>query len=136
MKETKKIIIGITTGILLMFLTALLSSCKTTEYIPVESVREEYIDKLHRDSIHVFDSIYIREKGDTVWLTRWRTEYKDRLIRDSIIIRDSIQVPYPVEKKLSRWEKTKMDLGGLAIGGIITIIVASIIGFIIRIRRK
>ena len=30
---------------------------------------------------------------------------------------DSIPVPYPVEKRLTRWEQAKMDVGGFAIGG-------------------
>lgn len=97
----------------------LLFGCSKTVYVPVESTKTEYRDILKRDSIHILDSLIIREKGDTIYLTRWRTEYRDILKTDSIIIRDSIQIPYPVEKQLTKWQKTKMDLGGIAIGIII-----------------
>lgn len=111
-------------GLLLMFITLVLSGCKSTQYIPVETVKTEYIDRHHRDSIHIMDSVYIREKGDTVWLTRWRTEYKDRLIRDSVIVRDSIAVPYPVEvirkveKELNWFERLRLWLGSILIIGV------------------
>ena len=36
------------------------------------------------------------------------------------------EVPVPVERKLSRWEKLKMDVGGWAIGAISTLILASV----------
>ncbi|NDV58056.1 hypothetical protein [Bacteroides sp. 519] len=127
MNETRKMMIAITIGILLMLLAMILSACKTTEYIPVETVRVEHIDKYHRDSIHVLDSIYIREKGDTVWLTRWRIEYKDRLIHDSIFICDTIQIPYPVERQLSKWEKTQMNMGAIGIGCMLAIAVGLVI---------
>lgn len=31
---------------------------------------------------------------------------------------DSIQVPYPIEKPFTRWQQTKMDFGGMAMGGV------------------
>lgn len=115
----------------LIYLTILLTSaiwltsCKT-KYVPVESVRTEieYRDRWQRDSIHVRDSIIVRDKGDTVFYDRWHTEYKDRLLRDTTYIyrTDSIQVPYPVEKKLTWWQSIKQEIGGIAIGGIIVML--------------
>ena len=35
--------------------------------------------------------------------------------KDTVVIRDSVAVPYPVERKLTRWEKVKMDFGELII---------------------
>lgn len=93
-----------------------LVGCTKTVYVPIESVRVEYQDRYLRDSIYRYDSVYFAVKGDTVWLEKYKILYKDRFFRDSIFIQDTIQVPYPVEKSLSRWEKTKMDTGGWAIG--------------------
>lgn len=54
-----------------------------------------------RDSIYIHDSIYIREKGDTILKHIYHTEYRDRWKHDSIFIRDSVyihdSIPYPVE---------------------------------------
>lgn len=122
-------------SLILMLLLLMLASCSKTIYVPVESKRTEYIDRIKTDSIHITDSVHIREKGDTVWLTRWRTEYRDRLKVDSILIRDSISVPYPIEIALTRWQQTKMDMGGLAIGGLGVIVLAFLVWLIIKFKR-
>lgn len=111
-------------------------SCRSVQYVPVESVRTEieYRDRMQRDSIHVHDSIFMYAKGDTIFRDRWHTTYKDRLIRDTTYINktDTIRVPYPVEKRLSRWQSIKLELGGLAFG-----IALIIVGWLIyKIRRK
>ena len=72
------------------------------------------IEKLMRDSVFVRDSVYLKEKGDTIY------KYKDRFVYvyknrvDTFFaekIRE-IEVPVPVERKLSWWERVKMDFGG------------------------
>ena len=103
------------------------TSCKSIQYVPVETVKTntEYRDRLQRDSIHIKDSVLMFIKGDTVFRDRWHTEYRDKLIRDTINITDTIktEVPYPVEKKLTRWQAFKMDVGGIAIGAIIVLLI-------------
>ncbi|MDD3038598.1 hypothetical protein [Bacteroides sp.] len=116
------------------------ASCRSTQYVPVETIKTEvqYKDRLQRDSIHVLDSVFMLVKGDTVFRDRYRIEYRDKLIRDTTYIHktDSVQVPYPVEKKLSRWQSIKMELGGWALG-IIIVFGLVIIGWMVyRIRKK
>lgn len=36
------------------------------------------------DSVFIHDSVYIREGGDTVYITRWRTCWHDRIIHDTV----------------------------------------------------
>lgn len=83
-------------GLVLMFL---LTSCKT-KYVPVESVRTEYINKYLKDSIHLYDSIYVDRymKGDTIFMfkEKYKYLYRDRLKTDTVLNIDSIQIPYPV----------------------------------------
>lgn len=114
------------------------SSCRSVQSVPVESVRTEieYRDRWQRDSIHIHDSIHIRDKGDTVFVDRWHTVYKDKLLRDTTYIEktDSVQVPYPVEKKLSRWQSMKMELGGWAFGVIIVMALAFVGWLVYRCR--
>lgn len=80
------------------------SSCTKTIYIPVESVRTEYKDRMLRDSIYHYDSVFVKLKGDTVFFEKYKYLYRDKLVRDSIFKTDSIQVPYPVaiEKVVNR----------------------------------
>ncbi len=77
-------------------LAIILSSCTKTIYVPVESLRTEYIDRMKSDSVYLHDSILVRMKGDTVWMEKYRYMYKDRVVKDSILIQDTIRIPYPV----------------------------------------
>lgn len=114
------------TYIILFIIVVLCPSCRT-QYIPVESIvtRTEYKDRVQRDSVHVHDSIHIREKDDTVFIDRWHTEYKDRSLRDTAYVSrtDSIQIPYPVERNFSWWESVKLQVGEIAISIIIGLLV-------------
>ncbi|WP_419032876.1 hypothetical protein [Dysgonomonas gadei] len=84
--------------ILLFILVFALTGCKTrTVYIPVESVRTEYKDRLLRDSVHLYDSVFVKMKGDTIRIEKYKYLYRDRLLRDSVFVNDTIRVPYPVE---------------------------------------
>ena len=81
--------------ILIPFLAIIFSSCVKT----IETVREvpvivkEYIQKVDTFTQHITDSVYIRQKGDTVFSEKFRTVYRDKVKIQ--IQRDS--VPYVVE---------------------------------------
>lgn len=81
---------------LLVAVVLLLSSCSRNIYIPVESVRTEYKDKILRDSIHLHDSVWVKMQGDTIWLEKYKTLYKEKIVKDSVLLVDTIRVPYPV----------------------------------------
>lgn len=91
-----------------------LVGCKT-QYVPVETVRveTERVVDIQRDSIYVLDSIYVREAHDTVYITKWRTEFKEALRVDTFLVEriDTLNTIVEVEKKLSKWQQTKMDVG-------------------------
>ena len=91
------------------------SSCRT-QYVPVEKIKTEYryIDRLQHDSVYLKDSVRYYTRGDTVFADKYLYLYKYLFINkvDSFTKTDSIQVPYPVERKLTRWQSIKMELGG------------------------
>ena len=110
-------------NVMLLFLL-LLCGCRT-EYVPVESVRYDsvMIEKLMRDSVFVRDSVYLQEKGDTIY------KYKDRFVYvyknrvDTFFaekIRE-IEVPVPVERKLTWWEVVKMEYAEWVIAVIVAV---------------
>ena len=105
--------------IIIILLTSAICSCRSVQYVPVEVIKTDttYINKIQRDSIYQLDSVYIRDKGDTVFIIKTRYLYRDKLIRDTFYMSriDSVQVPYPVEKELTRWEQFRLDVGGWAI---------------------
>lgn len=96
---------------LMLALVLITVGCTRMVYIPVESVKTEYINKMSIDSIYLYDSVYLKEKGDTVIIEKYKYSYRDRLRADTVIQKDSIRVPYPVEveKKLTWWQKIKLE---------------------------
>lgn len=97
-------------------------SCRT-QYVPVETVRTEYKtrDSIRVDSIYEHDSIFLFVKGDTVYKEKYRYKYRYLTINktDTVMLTDSVQIPYPVEKQLTRWQQMKIELGGWAVGVIV-----------------
>lgn len=90
-------------------------SCARVQYVPVETIKTDSVRvvDVQRDSIYVQDSVIVREKADTIYVTRWRTEYREALRVDTVqIVRtDSIQNIVEVECKLSKLQHTQMDIG-------------------------
>lgn len=131
-------IVLITLG--LIFLAAwLCTGCTTTKYVPVETVRTEYEDKVRE--VHTTDSVtdtrFVYVNGDTVVDWRDRVRWREKIVHDSIYIErtDSVAVPYPVERELTRWEQTKMDFGGMAMGGLLIAVAIAVVWLARRFRR-
>lgn len=105
-------------------MAALLTGCRT-KYVPVETVRTEYVAKtdtvVRQDSVIMHDSVAVYTKGDTVYLTR--QTYKDRLHyiykakADTIHKTDTISKVVTVEekKKPSLMEQAKEAAGEVAL---------------------
>jgi hypothetical protein len=97
------------------------SSCKTTQYIPVETTKIEYRDNFVRDSIFRYDSVFVKQTADTVFFERYKYLYRDKIIRDSVFIQDTIRVPYPVEvvkqvkAPLTGWQNFQVWCGRIAL---------------------
>ena len=135
--------------ICLLGIGSLFVGCKNVEYVPVESSHTEH--HWHTDSVRQVDSIY-HEKETTImqldsaemakygiqlknaeraWLVKsWELERQiealQRLTAERDTVHDSIPVPYPVEKRLTKWQQAKVDWGGwalLILVGIIAVIV-------------
>lgn len=101
------------------------SSCRT-QYVPIETVKIDYKvrDSIRFDSIYQRDSVFLYKDGDTVYQYKYKYLYRYLTINklDTLIERDSIQVPYPIEKRLTKWQTIKMQLGGWAFGGFILLL--------------
>lgn len=123
----------------IILMTLAICSCRSVKYVPVETVKTDsiYISNVLRDSIYRLDSIYIRDKGDTVWVEKYKYLFVDKLRHDTLYLSrtDSIRVPYPVEKELTRWQQMKLELGGWAFGIIIAFALI-IVGWLIYKSRK
>ena len=116
-----------------------LCSC-TTQYVPVESVRYDslYFAKIQKDSIFVQDSVFVREKGDTVFKDRFKLVYKYVMVKDTMLVvrTDSVMIPYPVEKRRTWWEQTKIDIASTAVIIVAIILLYFLMKWIIKRTRK
>lgn len=142
-------------------ISMLLCGCRTTRYVPVESVRTEYKDRVvavHdtvRDSVRVsndvyrHDSVLIKIQGDTVYIERWHTllqssslqnrAERSKAVHDTLYVNrtDSVRVPVAVERKLTRWERVNRSVMDVfAVIGMITAV--AVVGLLLLwlIKRK
>ena len=126
--------------VLIAVLAVMCLGCKSVQYVPVETVRTDtcYVNKIRTDSVYVRDSVVVERGGDTIKVTAWRSLERYVVQRDTIYRSktDSIAVPYPVERELSRWEKTKQDIGGIAIGAFIAVVSAVVIWLAVKKMKK
>jgi hypothetical protein len=145
-------------GLIACAIITLLAGCRTTKYVPVQNVRTEYKDRvvsvhdtvrdsvLRLNDVYRHDSVSVRMKGDTVFVDRWHTlrlikwekatHQSNTVAGDSAssVRVDSVRVPYPVERKLTKWERVKTDFGRAAIVIAALAIIAGIVLAVWRIR--
>lgn len=102
---------------LLLFLTTIIS-CTTTKIVevPVETIKTEYIEQVKYDSIYSKDSIYIMQKGDTIYNNKVQYLYKYKYLRDTINITDTIPKIVTVKdtqyvNQLHTWQKLLIVIG-------------------------
>ena len=80
-----------------------------TQHVAVHDTT--YITAHSLDSIFFRDSIYIREKNDTVYqyVEKWRTRYLQKTdtlykaVRDTTVVKETVEVP----RQKTWWDKTK-----------------------------
>ena len=102
---------------LLLFLTTIIS-CTTTKIVevPIETIKTEYIEQVKYDSIYSKDSIYIIQKGDTIYNNKVQYLYKYKYLRDTINITDTIPKIVTVKdtqyvNQLYTWQKILIVIG-------------------------
>lgn len=92
----------------ILFVIFSLTSCKSHQLAEPVS-HTEYVDRLRYDSIYLekHDSIYIRQRGDTVTIEKFKTVFKDRLkIQKDTVVRTDTFTTAPV--KITKIEKVKV----------------------------
>ena len=134
---------GFLWGIVTCILISILTGCKSVQFVPVETVKTDsvYIDRFQRDSIYQRDSVFVNRwtAGDTIYQDKvvWKYVYRDKVKYDtvSILRSDTVRVPYPVERRLSTWEKVRLNVGGWVIA-LVVITILVVVGWAIYKIRK
>lgn len=129
--------------IISFILLSSLAGCKSVQYVPVETVRTDslYIDRFQHDSIYQRDSVFVNRwtAGDTVYQDKvvWKYVYRDKVKYDtvSVLRSDTVRVPYPVERRLTKWEQVRLNVGGWVIA-LVVITILVVVGWAIYKIRK
>lgn len=85
---------------ILLFLVILSASgCRSIVYVPTVTVKDSlvYVNHIQKDSIYSYfhDSIYIHERGDTVFVSKWHDTVKYR----NVLKTDTVNSKYYINKE-------------------------------------
>lgn len=121
--------------ILIFALCGVLCSCRSVRYVEVPRVSRDTLRVVQvetlRDSVR--DSIFLREfvRGDTVYRVKYieRLRWRDMWRVDTVqaVRVDSVGVPYPVERKVSRWDKVRYMWRGSAVGLVLAVVAVAVV---------
>ena len=121
--------------ILIFALCGVLCSCRSVRYVEVPRVSRDTLRVVQvetlRDSVR--DSIFLREfvHGDTIYRVKYieRLRWRDRWRVDTVqaVRVDSVGVPYPVERKVSRWDKVRYMWRGAAVGLVLAVVAVAVV---------
>ena len=126
-------------NILLAIFAIQLIGCTTIKYVPVTSVQKDsiYVSDVRKDSVLMWTDTNTKQQGDTTIIERTKIikeihHQNDVVYKEKV---DTIREVVEVERKLTKWEQTKMELGGVAIGGLVFSIIAVVIFVLIKLRK-
>lgn len=121
--------------ILIIALCGVLCSCRSVRYVEVPRVSRDTLRvvqvETRLDSVR--DSIFLREfvRGDTIYMVKYieRLRWRDRWRVDTVqaVRVDSVGVPYPVERKISRWDKVRYMWRGVAVGLVLAAVAVAVV---------
>lgn len=114
--------------------------CTRTVYLPTEShhSEREASAQWRSDTVTRSDTRLIFIKGDTVIDRRESIRERVREVHDTILYErtDTVTRVRTVERRLTKWQQTKMDFGGFAMGGVAAILLTIIMWIILKCRRR
>lgn len=114
--------------------------CTTTKYVPMVQYKERIVNKtdsfLKTDSVWLHDSVFVSQRGDTIFTDRWHYKEKYKYINkthiDTLTVRDSIPYKVEISKPLSRMQTIFMSVGKLFVTIIVLLTVMILIALILK----
>ena len=125
--------------ILSLFAALLFFSGCSPRILVRDVVRDSLIVRTRVDSVYLYekDSIFIKQKGDTVFFERWSIRYKDKLIekKDTTYINKVEIKEVAVPAQLNRWQKWQIRSFWWLLGFFAIVVVWQIIKIYFRLKR-
>ena len=93
---------------IVLLLAWVLRGCKTCECLPSVEYRDSIVTRYHHDTIQTYakDSVFIHQKGDTVWRERWSIRWRDKIVeRHDTIYCDQEKETVRVERVVPTYYK-------------------------------
>lgn len=125
-------VIRVVIVMLICWVITLLTGCRSVSKVESGERRVErdtvMLTKWRTDSVVMRDSVVIVDDGErrVERVVQWRDRLRTVTDTTYIYRTDSISVPYPVEKKLTKWERLKVDYGGYALVTVIILLTSAI----------
>lgn len=130
----------------------LMCSCRTTrvlEQVPayVHDTTTVYRYQVRHDTLHSYtrDSVFVYTKGDTVYHNAVRIVDNSRVVYRCDTVHSNKVVERPVvvtktqvkevEKRLTKWQRTKMQLGGWLLAMLAAVLLGGAVYGIIKLRK-
>ena len=125
--------------ILSLFAALFFASGCSPRILVRDVVRDSLIVRTTLDSVYLYekDSIFIKQKGDTVWLERWSIRYKEKLVekKDTTYI-DKVEVKeVAVPAELNWWQKWQIRSFWWLFGVVVIVIAWQVIKIYFRLKR-
>ena len=112
-----------------ILLCLVLASCSPKIYERVSYVHDTtYVSKIQVDSVFKRDSVFIKEKGDTVFIYKEKIREKYKLLYDTtyVSVHDTTLIEavkeVKVEKPLSWWQRLKLGAFPWLLGGVLLLL--------------
>lgn len=132
LKRMSRLFIAILAGLSLL-------GCKPYKVAQRDTVIRDslYITQRMIDRVLIRDSVYERHVHDTVYKYKERETVRYLAMRDTLYVerRDSVSVPYPVERKLTKWEAARMRMGDILLVSVNIVLIYVVIWMIRRRKR-
>lgn len=125
--------------ILSLFAALFFASGCSPRVLVSDVVKDSLIVRTKLDSVYLYekDSIFIKQKGDTVFFERWSIRYKDKLIekKDTTYINNVEVKEVAVHAQLNWWQRWQIRSFWWLFGVVAIFVVWQVIKLYFRLKR-
>ena len=118
-----------------VLLALMLAGCRGVKVVTevqhdtIYRTRTEYQDRVQRDSVYVYDSVMVYQRGDTIYRDRWHVRESVKESRDTLYKTDTLYRTQYVEKVAEKPRKRATWWIWLCIGAGAAVVIYALLRF-------